>query len=258
MVALAILAAVTARSAICAVPMAASAMFASVIVASAIFAAVMLASAICASVIAASAMHAAVMVAPRDFAPAVMVASAICAGGDLRVADVRRLDGGLRDQRRGDSRRLDVRRLDRRHLDLQGADRAVLQRPDAYGVDRQLGAGNNAAGKLARGDGVPLQRIGHRAQRHGGVSTLQAVVGILRHAHGHLYADAWCDDAHAVAEENILQGFVRLILHRFRAVDKVYLERHRGQVATLVVFRLRSVAHLSIALGLCFSSRLPR
>ena len=36
--------------------------------------------------------------------------------------------------------------------------------------------------------------------------TLQAVVGILRHAHGHFHADARCDDAHAVAEEKCPAG----------------------------------------------------
>ncbi len=207
MVALAILAAVTARSAICAVPMAASAMFASVIVASAILAAVMLASVICASVIVASAMHAAVMVA-RAICAAVMVASAICAAvicaspmwavwmaASAMSAEV-----------------------------MAAVSMCAVWIAAIWICKEPTEPFCNApmpTELIASFEPVIMPLGSWRAEMvfPSSVSatvpsvmavylTLQAVVGILRHAHGHLYADARCDDAHAVAEENVLQGLV--------------------------------------------------
>ena len=69
-------------------------------------------------------------------------------------------------------------RLDRRHLNLQTAHGTGLQLPRAHRIDGQLAAGDDPRGQLAQGDGVSFQRVRDSAQRDGGVSARQAVVGV--------------------------------------------------------------------------------
>ena len=124
---------------------------------------------------------------------------------DLRVADMRRLNGCIGNQSRCDGCGLNMGRLDGRHADLQRADRAVLQLPAAHRVDGQLGAGDDAVCQLAGRDHIALDGVGDGTQRHGSVLAGKAIIGVLRHAHGHLHADAAGDYPNAVAEKDILQ-----------------------------------------------------
>ena len=148
----------------------------------------------------------------------------------------------------GDAGVLDVRRRDGRHAHLQRSDRTGLQLSAAHGAHSQLHAGDGAGRQLPGGDQTTLQRVRRRAQRQGGVFLRQAVVGILRHAHGYFHTDARRDHAHAVAQEDVLQKTVLSVLLCVRTVHKVHFERHRRQVAAPVKLRLRRLAHFGIAL----------
>ena len=169
---------------------------------------------------------------------------------DLRVADVRGLNRRFRDERGGDRSRLDVSRLNGRHLNLQTAHGTGLQLPRTHRVDGQLAAGDDARGQLARGDGVSFQRVRNSAQRDGGVSARQAVVGVLRHAQRYADSQLFHQHAHRVSEKDVLQKTVLAVFLRVGAVDEIHLQRDRGQVAALVELRLGRAAHLLIALRL--------
>ena len=163
--------------------------------------------------------------------------------------DIERINERLGDMGAGDAGVLDVRAADGRVSDLQTAHRTALQLPAAHRVERQLHAGDGAAGQLPGGDHAAFQRIRSGSQRHGGVFARQAVVGVLRHAHGDFHADAPGHHAHAVAEEDVQKKRVLPVFLGIGAVDEVHLERHRGQVAALVKLRLRRRAHVLIAGG---------
>ena len=137
-------------------------------------------------------------------------------------------------------------------LDLQAAHRAGLQLAAAHRIERQLCAGNGAAGKLPGRDHAALQCVGHSAQRDGCVFLGQAVVGVLRHAHGDFHTDATRHHAHAVAEKDVGECSALLIFLGIRAIHEIHLQRDRGQVAALGVFILRGLAHFGIALRLAF------
>ena len=127
-----------------------------------------------------------------------------------------------------------------------------MQLAAAHGVERQLHAGDGPAGQLPRGDHTALQRVRGGAQRYGGVLLRQAVVGVLRHAQGNFHPDVPGDDAHAVAKKDVLKEPVLPVLLRIGAVDEVHLERHRGQVAAVFIFRLGGLAQFGVALILAF------
>ncbi len=161
-------------------------------------------------------------------------------------------NGGLSDFGLCDGRVLNVCGLNRRHLHLQAAHRPRLQLSRAHRIDGQLAAGNHAGGQLAGRDHAAFQRIGHGAQCYGSIFARQAVIGVLRHAHGHFHADAPGHHAHTVAEENVGKRGVLPVLLRIRAVDEIYLQCDRRQITALGVFILRSLAHFDIALRLAF------
>ena len=169
---------------------------------------------------------------------------------DLRAADVRGLNRRFRDERGGDRRRIDVRGLDRRRLNLQTAHRAGLQLPRAHRIDTQLAAGDDPRGQLARGNGVSFRRVRDGAQRDGGVSARQAVVGVLRHAQRYADSQLLHQHAHRVSKKDVLQKTVLSVFLRVGAVDEIHLQRDRGQVAALVELCLGRAAHLLIALRL--------
>ena len=139
-----------------------------------------------------------------------------------------------------------------RVLDLQAAHRAGLQLAAAHGIERQLCTGNGAASQLPGRDHAALQRVGHSTQRDGCILFGHTVVGVLRHAHGHFHANAPCNDAHAVAEEDVGKRCVLLVFFRIRAVHEIHLQCDRRQIASLGIFILRGLAHFGIALGFAF------
>ena len=151
-----------------------------------------------------------------------------------------------------DGRVLNVCGLNRRHLHLQAAHRAGLQLAAAHGIERQLAAGNHAGRELARGDHTAFQRIRRRAERHRSILSGQAIVGILRHAHGNFHANAPSYDAHAVAEKNIRERDILLIFFGIRAIHEIHLQGDRGKVAARVKLGLRCLTHFGIALRLAF------
>ena len=145
--------------------------------------------------------------------------------------------------RTGDAGILNVRGTDGSIPDLQTAYRSGLQLPGAHRVERQLCAGDAAAGKLAGRDHAAFQRIGHRAQRDRGVPARQAVVGILRHAHGDFHADTPGNDPHTVAEEDVGECRILAVFLGIRAIYEVHFEGNSRQVAALVVLSLCCLPH---------------
>ena len=101
------------------------------------------------------------------------------------------------------ARFLNVRRANGRVPDLQAAHGTILQLPCAHGIQRQFHARYRAIGELARGDEASFQRLRRCAQRNGRILAREAVVGVLRHAQIHFYADAPGNDFYRVAQENI-------------------------------------------------------
>ena len=138
---------------------------------------------------------------------------------------------------------LNVRGANSGVTNLQAAHRSGLQLSGTHGVERELCAGDAAAGELAGGHHAAFQRIGHRAQRDRGVPACQAVVGILRHAHGHFHTDAPGDDAHAVAKENVGKRCILAVFLGIRAVHEIHLEGDGRQVTALVVLSLCCLPH---------------
>ena len=157
--------------------------------------------------------------------------------------DVQHVDERFSDVRTGDAGILNVRGADGSVTNLQAAHRSGLQLSGTHGVERQLCAGDATAGKLAGRHHAAFQRISHRAQRDRGVPACQAVVGILRHAHGHFHADAPGDDPHTVAEEDIGKRSILAVFLGIRAVHEVHLEGDGRQVAALVVLSLCCLPH---------------
>ena len=172
--------------------------------------------------------------------------------GDLRVADVRSLNGGVGNQSRCDGCGLNMGCLNGCHADLQRANRARLKLAAAYRIESQLCTGDAAAGQLPSRDHIALDGVGDGTQCHGSVLAGKAVVGVLRHAHGHLHADAAGDYPDAVAEKDILQKAILSVFLGFGAVDEVHLQRDCWQVTALVELRLCRRAHLRVALRLRF------
>ena len=109
---------------------------------------------------------------------------------------------------------LNVGRANGRVLDLQAAHRAGLQLAAAHGIERQLCTGNGAAGQLPGRDHATLQRIGNSTQRDGCILLGQAVVGILRHAHGHLHANAPGNHPYRISQKDIGKRGVLPVLLR--------------------------------------------
>ena len=134
------------------------------------------------------------------------------------------------------------------HLDLHGANRAALQLPDTHGVDRQFASGDDAAGKLTGADYVAFHCIRHVAKRHLGVLLRQAVVGVLRHPHGHPHSDAGSNDPDGIAKIDVLQEAVFPVFLGIRAVDEVHAQRDSRCIAACVKLSLCLGAHLRIAL----------
>ena len=143
-------------------------------------------------------------------------------------------------------------RFNRSHLNLDGADRTALQLPGAHGVDRQLASGDDAAWKLTGADHVSFHRIRHGAERHLGVLLCQAVVGVLRHPHGHPYPDTGSDHPDGIAQVDVLQEAVLPVFLGVRAVDEIHAQRDGRRIAPRVKLSLRLGSHLSIALILGF------
>ena len=168
---------------------------------------------------------------------------------DSRILDFRAVDGSVGNLRVRDGRVPDVRRFNGGHLHLQRPHRAVLQLPRAHGVHRQLRAGDAPGGELAAGNGVALDGVRHLAQRHLRVALQQAVVGVLRHAHGHRYADFPGNHAHRVAQIDVLESGVLRELHGVFGADEVHRHSHVRQVTPAVVLLPRRLSHQLIALG---------
>ena len=121
----------------------------------------------------------------------------------LQRFHVERGNQRLRDMRPHNARFLNVRRANGRVPDLQAAHGTILQLPCAHGIQRQFHARYRAIGELARGDEASFQRLRRCAQRNGRILAREAVVGVLRHAQIHFYADAPGNDFYRVAQENI-------------------------------------------------------
>ena len=147
---------------------------------------------------------------------------------------------------------LDMRALDGGSLDLQRADRAGLQLACAHGIDGELCAGNAAGCQLPGGDCASLQGIRHGAEGYGGILPRQAVVGILRHAHGYFHANAPCHNADAVAKEDVGERGILPVFLGVGQIDEINLERNGRKITASIVFGLHSLTHIRIALAFGF------
>ena len=141
-----------------------------------------------------------------------------------------------------------MRVIDRRQRDLQAVHRAVLQRARPNAAQLDHAPADRAAANAARVDHVALNAVVDRAQRHRFIAARQAVVGVLRHPHGHAHADALCDHFYRVAQVDSLQIPVLPVFLRFRAVDKAHVQCHVRQVFARVIRVLRGLPHQGVAL----------
>ena len=160
--------------------------------------------------------------------------------GNRRILNVGTLNGGG----------LDMCRLNSGILDLQRADRAGLQLARTHRIDGELCAGNAARCKLSGRNRAAFQGIRDGAEGYGSILPRQAVVGILRHAHGYFHADAPRNNTDAVAQEDIRERGILLVFFGVGQIDEINLKRNTGKIAASIELRLRCFAHICIALAL--------
>ena len=141
-----------------------------------------------------------------------------------------------------------MRSLNCGHLHLQTAHGTGLQLPAPHRIQRKLRAGNGAGCQLTSGDHAALQRIGYGAQRNRSVFARQAIIGVLRHPHGHPHSDAGSNDPDGIAKIDVLQEAVFPVFLGIRAVDEVHAQRDSRCIAACVKLSLCLGAHLRIAL----------
>ena len=97
-------------------------------------------------------------------------------------------------------------------------------------------------------DRISLHGIRNRAEGHLSIFPGQAVIGILRHPHGYPDTYPGSNDTDSIAEEDVLQEAVFLILFCFSAVDETDVQCDSWNIAPGIELGLRSLPHEGIAL----------
>ena len=148
----------------------------------------------------------------------------------------------------GYCRILNMSGFNRRHLDLNRTNGAFTELTSANRVDCQLAAGDDPTGKLPGRDRISLHGIRNGTEGHAGIFPGQAVIGVLRHAHGHPNPDPGSDHPNSITEEDILQEAVFLILLGLGTVDEADVQRDGRNIAPGIKLGLRGIPHEGIAL----------